>query len=95
MQQLASQVQTDPDEVFQQHRKTCSLDEVFGHSGEPAYCVQLLTVSQLMHVPHSKPVVFQTQRSPGHDSIYGTTHTPADAYAAQLYTEDSHYRHHC
>lgn len=33
MQQLASQVQTDPDEVFQQHRKTCSLDEVFGHSG--------------------------------------------------------------
>ncbi|DBA88168.1 TPA: hypothetical protein ACH3X2_005158 [Trebouxia sp. C0005] len=32
MQQLASQVQTDPDEVFQQHRKTCSLDEVFGHS---------------------------------------------------------------
>jgi len=36
MQQLASQVQTDPDEVFQQHRKTCSLDEVFGHSGESA-----------------------------------------------------------
>ena len=33
MQQLASQVQMDPDEVFQQHRKTCSLDEVFGHSG--------------------------------------------------------------
>ncbi|KAL0054711.1 hypothetical protein WJX82_001328 [Trebouxia sp. C0006] len=32
MQQLATQVQTDPDEVFQQHRKTCSLDEVFGHS---------------------------------------------------------------
>ena len=37
MQQLASQVQTDPDEVFQQHRKTCSLDEVFGHSGLPAH----------------------------------------------------------
>lgn len=36
MQQLASQVQTDPDEVFQQHRKTCSLDEVFGHSGQQA-----------------------------------------------------------
>ncbi len=34
MQQLATQVQTDPDEVFQQHRKTCSLDEVFGHSGK-------------------------------------------------------------
>ena len=34
MQQLATQVQTDPDEVFQQHRKTCSLDEVFGSSGE-------------------------------------------------------------
>ena len=33
MQQLASQVQQDPDEVFQQHRKTCSLDEVFGASG--------------------------------------------------------------
>lgn len=37
MQQLASQVQTDPDEVFQQHRKTCSLDEVFGHSGPQAH----------------------------------------------------------
>ena len=34
MQQLASQVQTDPDEVFQQHRKTCSLDEVFGYGGK-------------------------------------------------------------
>ena len=34
MQQLANQVQTDPDEVFQQHRKTCSLDEGFGHAGE-------------------------------------------------------------
>ena len=40
MQQLASQVQTDPDEVFQQHRKTCSLDEVFGHSGQQA-CLQV------------------------------------------------------
>ena len=42
MQQLASQVQTDPDEVFQQHRKTCSLDEVFGHSGQHHPQQQLL-----------------------------------------------------
>ena len=41
MQQLASQVQTDPDEVFQQHRKTCSLDEVFGHSGKPSFVCQV------------------------------------------------------
>jgi len=44
MQQLATQVQTDPDEVFQQHRKTCSLDEVFGHSGKLEClktCIQL------------------------------------------------------
>ena len=34
MAQLASQVQQDPDEVFQQHRKTCSLDEVFGAAGK-------------------------------------------------------------
>lgn len=40
MQQLATQVQTDPDEVFQQHRKTCSLDEVFGSSGK-AICMLL------------------------------------------------------
>ena len=37
MQQLAAQVQTDPDEVFQQHRKTCSLDEVFG-TGKNVSC---------------------------------------------------------
>lgn len=44
MQQLATQVQTDPDEVFQQHRKTCSLDEVFGHSGKLGW---LKTYNQL------------------------------------------------
>lgn len=33
--QLAAQVRTDPDEIFQQHLKTCTLDDVFKHgSGE-------------------------------------------------------------
>ena len=33
--QLTAQVRTDPDEIFQQHLKTCTLDDVFKHgSGE-------------------------------------------------------------
>lgn len=31
--QLASQVRTDPDEVFKPHLKTCTLDEVFKLQG--------------------------------------------------------------
>ena len=34
MQQLVAQVYVDPDEVFQQHQKTCSLDDVFASHGE-------------------------------------------------------------
>ena len=37
--QLITQVAVDPDEVFQQHQKTCSLDEVFGHSGAKTQCL--------------------------------------------------------
>lgn len=50
MQQLASQVQQDPDEVFQQHRKTCSLDEVFGAAGRiiAVYALQLLCASNML-----------------------------------------------
>ncbi len=32
----------DPDEVFQQHKKTCSLDEVFTKPGERSACAQLM-----------------------------------------------------
>lgn len=31
--QLQAQVKMDPDEIFQQHKKTCALNEVFGHAG--------------------------------------------------------------
>ena len=51
MQQLASQVQQDPDEVFQQHRKTCSLDEVFGASGMPKASIATCLMSEIV-VPH-------------------------------------------
>ena len=35
-QQLAAQLFVDPDEIFQHHTKTCSLDEVFAQqAGEP------------------------------------------------------------
>ncbi len=33
--QLVAQRAVDPDEIFQQHAKTCSLDEVFDASGAP------------------------------------------------------------
>lgn len=33
--QLQAQVKMDPDEIFQQHKKTCALNEVFGHAGAP------------------------------------------------------------
>lgn len=35
MAQLAAQMYVDPDEVFQQHAKTCSLDQVFGSCRKP------------------------------------------------------------
>lgn len=31
--QLLRQLTIDPDEIFQQHKKTCALNEVFGHDG--------------------------------------------------------------
>jgi hypothetical protein len=31
--QLMTQLYVDPDEVFQQHHKSCSLDDVFGRAG--------------------------------------------------------------
>ena len=31
------QMYTDPDDIFQQHQKTCTLDEVFAHRGECAH----------------------------------------------------------
>jgi Inner centromere protein, ARK binding region len=31
--QLQAQIKMDPDEIFQQHKKTCALNEVFGHAG--------------------------------------------------------------
>lgn len=34
--QLQAQFKMDPDEIFQQHKKTCALNEVFGHAGAPA-----------------------------------------------------------
>lgn len=36
MAQLIAQMYVDPDEVFQQHAKTCSLDQVFGSCSKPA-----------------------------------------------------------
>ena len=33
--QLAAQLTVDPDDIFQQHKKTCALNEVFGHAGAP------------------------------------------------------------
>ncbi len=35
---VTRQVAMDPDEVFQQHKKTCSLDEVFTRPGEQSAC---------------------------------------------------------
>jgi len=39
--QLAAQLTVDPDEIFQQHKKTCALSEVFGHDGESCNCAWL------------------------------------------------------
>lgn len=47
MAQLASQVQQDPDEVFQQYRKTCSLDEVFGAAGKDKAMIASVTICLL------------------------------------------------
>ena len=43
--QLVAQRGVDPDEIFQQHAKTCSLDEVFDVSGallSPPYCSEIM-----------------------------------------------------
>ena len=34
--QLLAQLHVDPDEIFLHNRKTCALNEVFGHAGAPA-----------------------------------------------------------
>ena len=101
MQQLASQLQTDPDEVFQQHRKTCSLDEVFGHSGlqlnlhinscRPNVCIPELRCFRGKGTPKvacNQQHTCCTQCTCTLDAVYAMTETNVADYMLCLPAED-------